>query len=101
MDIVAFDVDGVLTKEQGLEKFKEAHEYADLVGIVSARSHDHIIELTVDEKLDPDFVRSAQLKGKALRKLSRKFDADEKMYVGSWFRDRMHAKTANWNYQEM
>lgn len=84
-----------------MEKFRKAQQRADLVGIVSARSKDNIITFTVEENITPDFVRSSKFKGRALRKLARKYNPDTKIYIGSWFRDKMHAKAAAWKYKEL
>lgn len=100
-DIIAFDIDGALTKNEGMLRYTNATQMFDRVGIVSARSEDEIKTFIEENNIDPDFVKSAQLKGMVLRQLSRKYNPDKKVYVGSWPRDRMHALLAQWNYEEL
>lgn len=99
--VVAFDIDGALTTDEGIRRYKEALKTDAKVGIVSARSVNNIMEFMLDNNIEADFVRSAQLKGMELRRIESRFQPDEMIYYGSWFRDRVHARLSGWEYRQI
>lgn len=99
--VVAFDIDGALTEPMGIELFKKFRDEGDIVGIVSARPRDSVIEFIVDNNLDPEFVRSTPFKGTELRKIKDNRSGEEYIYYGSWLRDRIHAVIAGWKYEQI
>jgi len=105
MRIVAFDIDGVLTTEQGMEKYNELHSDPNVVlGIITARDKQSAIEFTKENNLQGSFtfLRSTQLKGEEMRNVKRLFsNAQSYTYYGSWFRDRAHAFLAGWEYKQL
>lgn len=95
--VFAFDIDGALTEQEGITKFRTLMEREDVrVGIVSARTEENANEFIQENNLKPDFVKTGVLKGRLLGEV-----ADEGVYVGSWARDRFHAKMAGWDYTQI
>lgn len=100
-DVIAFDIDGVLTSTHGIREFNDLQEEDNVVGIVSARSREGIISFIVENNLDPDFIRSSKLKGMELRQIRDSRTGDNYIYYGSWLRDRIHAVVAMWEYRQI
>jgi len=93
----AFDIDGALTKEEGKQQFRELQNKRFVgVGIVTARPEGDMQTFIEENNLQPDFARSGTFKGRILMGVS-----DNGTYHGSWFRDRVHASLAGWEYEEV
>lgn len=101
MRLIAYDIDGALTKEGGLRQFKQDKRSGAIVGIVTSRTDGGMEEFIEDENLDPDFAESAVFKGYALRKISRRHEAEDKLYYGSWFKDGIQAFVGGWKYKQI
>lgn len=94
---VAFDIDGALTKDEGMELYQEMKEDPDVsVHIVTARNRAMARDFVFQNQLDPQSLQHTQLKGRALGRISQ-----SGTYYGSWFRDRIHAKVAGWEYEQL
>jgi hypothetical protein len=100
MEIHAFDIDGALTSNRGVESFKQEQNRGNTVGIVSARSEIGIREFLDTQPLHPTFTKSARIKSLALRNIRSQYDGTAYVYHGSWMRDRVAARLAGWKYQE-
>lgn len=95
--VYAFDIDGALTSKEGLERYREVKDLRNVrVGVVSARSKRSALNFLDKTGLQPDFIRTGAMKGRILRDIS-----DSGVYIGSWVRDRFHAKVAGWEYSQI
>lgn len=101
VDVIAFDVDGALTEQKGIELFKKFRDGGDIVGIVSARPKDNVMDFIVENNISPDFMRSTPFKGTELRKIRQNRTGENYIYYGSWLRDRIHATIAGWEYEQL
>lgn len=101
MRVIAYDIDGVLTTHEGINEYRRREDNDDITGIVSARTSRDIESFINDKNISPDFKESALLKGIKLRRLKSKHDADEYIYYGSWFKDRVQAAIAGWEYKQI
>lgn len=104
-DLVAFDIDGVLTKEEGMDILLEQAQTTDnIVGIITARPEIERKEFVFGKGLcakELDFATSATFKGRAMRSLEERFNTSSGVYYGSWTRDRVHAALAGWEYHQL
>lgn len=102
-EVIAFDIDGALTEQGGVERFKELQTDDNvIVGIVTARSIDDRNQFVRENNLNPDFARSTRIKYKELNQIQNVFlNADNFIYIGSWFRDRFAAWIAGWEYKQL
>lgn len=102
MELVAFDIDGVLTTREGLTEYKQFMSRDNTtLGVVSARNRDSIDEFIEQSGVKTDFRRSSKLKGITLMNLSDMYNPDEKVYYGSWAKDRVQALLAGWEYKQL
>lgn len=101
MKVIAFDVDGALTEDEGMSEYTRVKNQENTVGIVSARSMTGINEFIVNNNIKPDFRRSSMLKVRELRSIMDEFEAEEYIYYGSWLRDRVAANLAGWQYRKI
>lgn len=100
--VVAFDIDGALTKEEGVEKFNEEKLMGNYVCIVAARPPSMMRDFIKSSSIKPCFAKSAPIfKGQRLRMIKRDTTADKYVYYGSWERDGIHALFAGWEYKEL
>lgn len=100
--VYAFDIDGVLTNQEGMQLFNEVKRRSGTaVGIVTTRSREGLEKFVSDNNLNPDFIDSTTFKAHRLSTIKRSRDADELVYVGSWFRDRVATRLAGWKYQQV
>jgi len=100
--VVAFDIDGSLSTQEGAELYQKLKREGATVGIVTARGPIRAQQFVDDRGMSPDFVRSAYiLKGQKLSEIKDQYPADSYTYYGSWSRDRIHAKIAGWEYKEI
>ena len=94
---VGFDIDGVLTTDEGMELYQEMKDDPDVtVHIVTARNRTLARDFVFQNQLEPNSIHPTQFKGRALRGI-----ADSGTYYGSWFRDRIHARAAGWEYEQL
>lgn len=100
MGVSVFDIDGVLTKQKGIDKFREAKASGNTVGIISARSQQSINKFVEDAGIIPDFTKSSQFKGQSLMRVKMEYGEDV-TYYGSWARDRVHSFVADVNYVQL
>lgn len=97
--IYAFDIDGVLTEDEGMELYNETVGKPGVeVGIVTARDKAETEAFIRDNNLDPAFVDAVDLKFNELMVIKRASDAEEFVYVGSYIRDRIAARVSGWEY---
>lgn len=100
MTVVAFDIDGVLTRDEGMQIFRRFKRRDDTtVGIVSSRPQGSINNFIERNNLDVSFAKSAFVKSIPLRSIKESFDDERYIYYGSWFRDRVASKVSGWEYR--
>lgn len=101
--VIAYDIDGVLTTTKGLNKYKSDHMDDDnAVGIVTARKGPRKTDFITEISPAPDFTSKTRAKTFELQKIKREFpDADEYIYYGSNVRDRIAATTARWTFRSL
>lgn len=96
-EVVAFDIDGVLTTDEGMELYREFKADPNVsVHVVTARNKTLARDFVFQNDLEPDSLHYTQLKGQALSNIS-----DSGTYYGSWARDRVHARVAGWDYKQI
>lgn len=96
-DVVAFDIDGVLTTDEGIKLYRELKSDPSVsVHVVTARNKTMARDFVFQNDLEPDSLHHTQLKGQALSNIS-----DSGTYYGSWARDRVHARVAGWDYEQI
>lgn len=101
-DVIAFDIDGMLTEPRGVDEFRQAKERRNVVvGVLSGRTKRSITQFVNRTDLNPDFTRSAFWKGIELNKLSDEFGGRNNVYYGSNLKDRVQAKRAGWEYEQL
>lgn len=104
MNIVAFDIDGALTDDGAVGLYRRTQHRRNVkVGIVTARTKRSAQEFVQETDLDTDFLMATQFKGQALQEVENMFsgDVEQKIYYGSWARDRLHARIAGWEYKQL
>lgn len=101
MTVIAYDIDGVLTSEEGRMDFKRSLESENTVGIVTARSESEAKRFIEEQMMNPAFVRSTNIKFMTLDKLKAEIEDDKYVYIGSWMRDKIAAKLAGWEYRQL
>lgn len=103
MKVIAFDIDGALTDEGGVETYRSFSERGQFItGIVTSRTKSRMNDFIEKNNLETDFEVSAHLKGQALTAIANDHpEADEYMYYGSWIRDRLHSRIAGWQYKQL
>jgi len=98
MTVIAHDIDGALTRRRVRDDYLGRKSRGVVVGIVSARSPAGIEEFLAKRDLPSDFARSG--KSLALERVREQFpDHERYIYRGSWFRDRVAATLAGWEYE--
>lgn len=93
--VIAFDIDGVLTKEEGIEEYRKFAQRDVETGVITARRELRALKFTSDNNLEPDFLITTRFKGRAMRQLGMG------TYFGSGIRDRVKAKLAGWEYKQL
>lgn len=99
--LIAYDIDGTLTKEENLEIFKQIQGQEDIsVGIVTARRKPYALKFVADNGLKPDFMYNTFAKTLPLL-LLRRNDNTEHIYIGDRLKDELSAKVAGWEFVPM
>lgn len=97
-DVYAFDYNGTLNTDEGLQLYKSKVKEPDVsVGILTSNLVYNATRFTEEENLDPDFVRRGLLKSPELVYISQ-FISGDAVYVGNANRDELAAKIAGWQY---
>jgi hypothetical protein len=101
--VIAYDIDGVLTTTEGLNQYKSDHMDDDnAVGIVTGRTRERKEDFITSISPAPDFTSKTRAKAFELRKIKREYpDAETYLYVGSNARDRIASVTAGWDSRIM
>ncbi|MFB6182656.1 MAG: HAD hydrolase-like protein [Candidatus Nanohaloarchaea archaeon] len=104
--VIAYDIDNTLLElgfieDVTLEKLKENKEKGNIVGVVSDRPQELIIQGIEYMDIQVDFYCSSfnfEGKEECLNRVENNFSADKYIYVGNKELDRKSAKKAGWKY---
>lgn len=104
--VVAYDIDGALTKKEVRERLRDDAQTRKVIpGIVSARGRGGIRQFMLenpDMEESVEFVKPSNVKITTLRDVKADYPgADRYIYRGSWFRDRLAANLAGWEYEQV
>lgn len=97
--VVAFDIDGTLTRQSVRQTFKSLKQKDGVeVGIVT--SNPPLMRSSFVEKhnLEPDFQQSALIKARALLGIGMVYARAEKLYIGNSRTDKIYSTISNWGY---
>lgn len=97
-DLVAFDIDGTLTRDEVLSVYRSLNKTDVTVGIITRRLP--ILADSFIEKMDieADFVRSAVVKTIPMMQIQSDFNSEDPVYIGNRLQDREYARLAGWSF---
>lgn len=97
-DIFAFDYNGTLTTEAGLDLYKsKAKDPRTQVGILTSNLIFNASRFCKRQDIEPDFIRRGLFKSPELLYISR-FTSGKTVYVGNELRDELASQIAGWEY---
>jgi phosphoserine phosphatase len=97
--VVAFDIDGTLTRSEVMIRFNELSERDDVkVGIITSNPPVFANSFISKYSLEPNFQQSAIVKARALLGIGMAFRPERKVYVGNSTTDEMYSRLANWEF---
>lgn len=104
--VVAYDIDGALTKKSVRDGFIEDSNTKKVTpGVITSRSKremDEFFAFHPDILVNSEFNVPARVKVTALRNVKAEYPwADKYIYKGSWVRDKLAAKLAGWEYSAL
>lgn len=96
--IVAFDYNGTLNTEEGLEFYKKQKAKDDtVVGVLTGNLIINVQQFSSQEEINPDFIRRGVFKAPELIFIAI-IDGEGHIYVGNSKTDRIAANIAGWKY---
>jgi len=97
-DIYAFDYNGTLTTQPGLEFYKSKARDPDThVGVLTSNAVVNVSRFSSENNIQPSFVRRGFLKAPELLYISM-FNSGDTVYVGNAARDKFASSLAGWDY---
>lgn len=97
-DIYAFDYNGTLNTEAGLEFYEsKAQESNTHVGVLTSNAIINVSRFSSENDIEPDFIRRGFLKSPELLYIST-FNSGDNVYVGNEMRDEFASNVAGWEY---
>lgn len=99
MTVVAFDIDGTLTRDEVLTAYRELQNRAELtIGIITARTKKSSKTFVEDNNLKPEFMKNRIVKYIAFQNIENKIDDDRYIYVGNRLTDSVFARASGWEF---
>jgi len=99
MTVVAFDIDGTLTRSEVLTAYRELKNMVGItIGIVTRRTQKLAQDFVQEHNLNPEFLKSRVVKTLAFEEIKDNIDDDEFIYVGNRISDFGYAKLSGWDF---
>lgn len=99
MTVVAFDIDGTLTRDGVLIAYRELKKRVGItIGIVTRRPQTLAESFVEEHNLQPEFLKSRVIKSIAFEDIEDSMDDEEFIYVGNRVSDFIYAKLSGWGF---
>lgn len=99
MTVVAFDIDGTLTRDEVLTAYRELKKRVGItIGIVTRRPKKYAEKFTEDKELHPEFSKSRIVKSLAFEDIKDNIEDEKYIYIGNRISDFGYAKLSGWDF---
>lgn len=99
MTVVAFDIDGTLTRDEVLTAYRELKKMGGItIGIVTRRPQTLAESFVEEHNLQPEFLKSRVVKSIAFEDIEANIDGKDFIYVGNRVSDFVYAKLSSWDF---